>query len=402
MNPVLAQLRKKRVWIPLGLFVVYTLAGFFVVPGIMRQQIVQGIRQNLKREARLDRVRINPLVFSLTLEGFELRDPDGTPFVAFDRMFVGFQPSSLVRWAITLRDFRLDGPRVHVRLMPDGNPNFNDLIPQQSGKPPRLVVGRFEIHRGSVRVTNLKSAEPQDATIVPIELDLRNFTTIPEKSGRYYITAVDPGQGTWQWSGELEFEPMHSAGTLEIAGTEIPALAQLVHHQVPVEVASGKFGCVFQYSVDVHGDSMIARIHDSSCSVTGLALREKGSNAELMSLDSLVVSDIALEFPEQQASIGRVLVAGTRVQVRVNPDTTINWIEALGIAAGGASGTPKPASVANVGGPSASAAHAAGASASAGTPRPASTAGTPAPAWHVALSEFAVRALGVLFEDHTV
>jgi heme exporter protein D len=130
-------LQKKRVWIPLSLFVVYTLFGFFVLPPILRRQIVNGIHQNMKREARLDRVRCNPLALSLTLEGFELRDPDGTPFVSWDRMFMGVQLSSLVRWAITLRDFRLDGPRLHVRLMADGKPNFDDLIPKDNGKPPR-------------------------------------------------------------------------------------------------------------------------------------------------------------------------------------------------------------------------------------------------------------------------
>jgi hypothetical protein len=392
--PVIAQLRRKRVWIPLGLFVVYTLVGFFVVPRILRQQIVQGIRQNYKREARLGRVRFNPLVLSLSLEHFELRDPDSTTFVAFDRLFMGFQPSSLVRWAITLRDFRLDGPRVHVRLMPDGRPNFDDLIPKQSGKPPRLVVGRFEIHRGSVRFTNLNTPEPQDATLAPIELDLRNFTTIPEKEGRYHITAVDPGQGTWQWSGELTFEPMHSAGTLEIAGTQLPALAELARNQIPLEIASGKFGCRLQYSVDAHGDSLTARIHDSSCALTGLDVREKGSSAELMSLDSLVVTGIGLKFPEQSAAIGRVLVAGPRIQVQMNPDSSINWIKAL---------APKGGMASNRAPPSATGARAAPATAAIPVPAAsAPSASAAAPAWTMSLSELAVRDLGLQFQDHTV
>ena len=395
MVAVPALLRKKRVWIPLVLFIAYTLAGFFLVPGILRQQIVGGIRTNLKRQVRLDRVRFNPLALSLTLQGFELRDPDSTSFVAFDRLFLGFQLSSLFRWAITLRDFRLDGARVHVRLMPDGKPNFDDLIPKESSKPPRLVVGRFEIHRGSVRVTNLNAARPQDATIAPIELDLRNFTTIPEKEGKYQITAVDPGQGSWHWAGELTFEPMHSAGVLEISGTSMAALANLLRDQIPVEVADGRFGCRLQYSVDVHGDSMTARIHDSSFSLTNLALREKGTGAPLLSLDSVVVSRIALQYPQQLASASRVLVAGTQVQVRMNRDSTINWVTALGPALKpAASGHPtSPAAAADV----AVAQGAHGTSpATAATPKPA------APAWTATVSEFAVRDLGIEFADHTV
>ena len=384
------QLRQKRVWIPLGLFVAYTLIGFLVVPGIVRQQVLSGIRKNYHREARLDRVRCNPLALSLSLEGFELRDPDGTPFVSWERMFMGIQLSSLVRWAITLRDFRLDGPRIHVRLLPDGKPNFDDLIPKENGKPPRLVVGRFEIHRGSVRVTNLQVAPPQDATIIPIELDLRNFTTIPRKEGNYEITAVDPGQGTWHWIGDLTFEPMHSSGVLDISGTSIASLADLVKEMIPVEIADGRFGCRFGYRVDVRGDRLEARIHDSSVAVTSLVVREKRSHADLTKLDSLVVSGIALNYPEQTASVARVLVAGTTVQVRVNADSTINWLTALGSVLRAPAPTPAHAPPRPATAPTTSA-----------TPGPAAASAAP-PVWNGTLAELAVRNLDVEFQDHTV
>ena len=123
-------LRMKRVWIPLALYLAWALFGFLVLPGILRTQIVQGIRQNLKREAQLDRVRFNPLILSVTLEGFDLKDPDGTSFVAFDRLYVDVQFTSIVRWALTLREFRLDRPRVHIRVLPNGEPNFLDLVPK--------------------------------------------------------------------------------------------------------------------------------------------------------------------------------------------------------------------------------------------------------------------------------
>src|SRR5262245_10539933 len=103
MNQLLAVLRLKRVWIPLALLVVYGLFGFLVLPEILRGQIVSGIRQNLKRDARLAKVRVNPFMLSLTLEGFQLADSDATPFVQIDRLFVDYQLSSLPRWAITLR-----------------------------------------------------------------------------------------------------------------------------------------------------------------------------------------------------------------------------------------------------------------------------------------------------------
>lgn len=101
MNRLLSWLRMKRVWIPLAVIFAFELFGFLILPVILRGQIVDGIRKNLKREAKLVKVRVNPVFLSLTLEGFELDDPDGTPFVAFDLLFMDFQFSSLPRWALT-------------------------------------------------------------------------------------------------------------------------------------------------------------------------------------------------------------------------------------------------------------------------------------------------------------
>jgi len=389
VNRLLSWLRMKRVWIPLAAMLAFELFGFLILPGILRGQIIEGIRKSLKREARLAKVRVNPVFLSLTLEGFELDDPDGTAFVAFDRLFVDFQFSSLPRWALTFRVFRIDGPRIHVRLMPDGRPNFADLIPTEEGKPPRLIIGNFQIHQGSVHVTNLTVAEPEEATLGPIDLTLQNFTTIPQKEGLYRIAAADESGGSWAWTGDLTFEPMHSAGVLEISGSRLRRLWEIAKNRVGFEIADGRMGCRLEYAVDVAGDSMVARVHDSSLSVTGFALREKGGATDLLTLDSLTVTGISARVPEQTAAISRVLLAGARVQAWRNPDSTLNWQKMMAMpapaAAARSAATPVPA---------------AGDSVARAVPA-ATAAPAKAPEWTVTLDEFAVRDLGLALEDRT-
>ncbi len=382
MNPVLEQLRRKRVWIPLAVLVVYSLFGFLALPGIVRGQIIKGVRETLKREVRLDRVRVNPLFLSLTLEGFDLEDADGTSFVAFDRMHADFQLSSLVRWALTFREFRLEGPRTHIRLMPDGRPNFADMIDyaasQPPSKPPRLILGKFEIARGSVRVTNLMPAEPEDGTLEPIDLMLRNFTTIPDKEGRYGIVATDPSGGRWQWNGDLTFDPLHSAGVLEVSDSGLRKFWEIAKRRFGFEVTDGITDCRIDYATDVRGDSIVSRINDARFSLTGFTMRAPGKEPDLLHIDSLRVTGIQVRYPEQTVNIERVLLAGTRVVAWLEPDTTLNW-QAL---------MTKPASAA------------APASGTAPAAPPDSVA--PVAPWTVELKEFSVRDLGVAFEDRTV
>jgi hypothetical protein len=384
MDRIARLLRRKRVWIPLVLYAAWAVFGFFVLPGILRTQIVDGIRDGMKREARLDRVRFNPLILSLTLQGFELKDPDGTPFVAFDRMYVDVQFTSVFRWALTLREFRLDRPRVHVRLLPDGKLNFDDLIPKESGEPPRVVVGRFAVNQGSVQVTNLMAARPEQTTLTPIDLMLQNFTTIPQKEGHYRLVAVDQGQGSWMWEGDLTFKPLHSAGIFEVRDSRLRAFGEILRRRSGFEVADGRFGCQIRYAMDVRGDSLIARVDAPSVRLTGLQVRDPRVNEELLRFDELAISGVALAYPEQSLAIGQVWLSGTRIRAWREPDSTLNWQASLAAA---------QAETARNGTANGDSARASAAS----TP-----ADSAAAAWRVTLGELAVRDLGVEFADRTL
>ena len=418
MNRLLALLRQKRAWIPLALFAAYGLVGFLVAPGIVRDQIISGTRRNLGREVRLDRVRVNPYYLSVTLEGFELRDPDATPFVAFDRLHMDLQLTSVFRWAITFREFSLRNPRVHVRLMADGKPNFMDLVPKEQGKPPRLVLGRFTLTHGSVSFTNLMAPVPEQVKLEPLDLDLRDFTTIPDHEGRYHIAARDPGGGSWDWTGSLTTEPTHAAGTLSIAGSRLRALWEIAKHRLGIEITDGQFACRLHYETAVKGDSVVSRVHDSWLALTGFGMREKGAGPELLHLDSLTVRGIEVRLPEQRASVERVLLAGAKVTAWRNADSTLNWaklfatVPAKGSAAAkGSEPAKRPLSAVEPPGPSSRSTRTPGASPTAGglalaaAPGPAAppSPGPPKPAapWSVELRELAVRDLGIAFQDRT-
>jgi len=388
----LAWLRYKRVWIPLALVVAYGLFGFFVAPPILRTQIVAGIRKTYGREVSLARVRFNPFIFALTLEGFELRDPDGTPFVGFDRLYVDFQLSSLPRMALTFRELSLTRPRVHIRLMPKGEANFADLIPKDNGKPPRLIIGRLAIAQGSLEMTNLMASEPETGKFEPLDLDLRNFTNIPDQRGQYHIAATGPGGGAWEWTGSLVSEPLHASGVFEIRNSQLRRFWEIAKHRVPFEITDGRLSCRVGYDVKAKGDSVQARLINTMVSVAGLGVRQKGHDPELLHLDTLRVSGIDLRYPEQTAAISQVLLAGTRIHAWLNPDRTLNWLAMLPLA------TPN-AAPAKAGATKGAAAKPAGTK-----PVPASQAASSANAvpWDVTLSEFAVRDLGVAFEDRSV
>src|SRR5258708_40349568 len=52
----------------------YTLAGFFLAPPLLRFLLVNHVGQFLRREVSIRQVRVNPLTVSATLLGLDIRD----------------------------------------------------------------------------------------------------------------------------------------------------------------------------------------------------------------------------------------------------------------------------------------------------------------------------------------
>lgn len=87
--------RKLTLWI-LGLLVFYTIAGFLILPPIVRSVAEKQISQQLDRKVSIQSVKINPFVLSATVDGLLIADKDGTPFVSWDEVYVNFQLASFL------------------------------------------------------------------------------------------------------------------------------------------------------------------------------------------------------------------------------------------------------------------------------------------------------------------
>ena len=329
-------LRRKTFWAAVAILL-YAIVGFFIVPPIARRQIVNNVAVKLGREVAIEKVRVNPFALSLTLRGFTLKDSDGAPFIAFDEFYVDFQTSSLVRWAYTFKEVRLDSLRTHVRLMPDRKTNFADIVarmtpqepqstPTKKKGVPRVVIGDLLLNGARLWATNLTVSNPEVVAFTPVDLRLFDFMTIPNKEGEYTIGATGPEGGKWSWTGRVTFDPPSSAGTFSIEGAKLQRIWEIAKNRVNFEITEGELGLSLDYSVEARGDTVVASISKGSLALDRFALREQGREPDLFSLDSLRVSGVSVRYPAQEVSIERVVFGGADVLAWLRPTREINWL----------------------------------------------------------------------------
>jgi uncharacterized protein involved in outer membrane biogenesis len=127
---------KKALIVIIALAVLIGIAGFLILPAVLKPVLTKKISEAVHRETSVERVKINPFDLAVTIEGFQLADPgEKTPFVAFDLLRVNVDVlTSLYRRALILEEIRLDNPYICLTRQADGSYNFSDLLPREQAK----------------------------------------------------------------------------------------------------------------------------------------------------------------------------------------------------------------------------------------------------------------------------
>ena len=260
--------------IVLGLVGLYACLGFLGVPWAVKKYGVPEAAKVLGRPVVLRDIAFDPFAFNLRLDGFEIREVDGSPLVGFEQLFVNFDVTSVFKDAYRFDLIRINLPFGLVKILEDGRLNLADLgsqgpaddsappeatadAPGSANEKPIIVdIGLLSIEQGAVEFRDESKSPPFIADIVPIQITLRNFSTRPGNQNSYLFQA-ELGQGErLQWQGTVSLEPLQSQGQVEIAGLHADTMWQYVRDVFRFEIYQGLLDLQVSYDVDMAQEPM--------------------------------------------------------------------------------------------------------------------------------------------------
>jgi hypothetical protein len=284
VTAVLAWARRRRLLLGIAaaLIALYGALGYWVAPGIAREQIVKQLSVALERTVRLEAVRINPFALSATLSNFAITEADGAPIAAFDELYVNFSTASAFVFAWRFSEIRLTRPRLALVIRPDGSFNLAAL---GAGKPPaataaepaaglpHVAVGQLTVVEGQVGFEDQRSAPPFRSSVDKISFSLRSFSTLPDDVGQHAFNATTDLGEQLAWRGSIGADPIQSRGRLDLAGIQVSRLADYLLPKT-VEVTGGTIGLAADYDLTLAPAGIVL-------AVTGgrLALNDVRANA---------------------------------------------------------------------------------------------------------------------------
>lgn len=150
------RLRKLVYW-AIGLFLFYTIAGFFILPPIVRSVAAKKLSEQLGREVTIQKVKVNPFALSGSIQGLLIKEKNGDPFVSWDEAYGDFQIASFFGHPWIFKEIRTSQPFIHVQMNGDGSFNFSDILAKFStNAPPKEKASTGPVKQLAIRIDQIE------------------------------------------------------------------------------------------------------------------------------------------------------------------------------------------------------------------------------------------------------
>jgi hypothetical protein len=314
------------------LLALYTLAGFFLAPYLIRQELPQFLQQRLGVPVTVGEVRFNPFTFTLDATDFHVLQPPGTVIVGMRRVRVDWVPRAMVGKTWRFSGVRIEGLEVAVESGKDGRLNLARLAERlaggneaSAGDSPRLAFGEIELVDSRITFTDLSGQERAGVTVYPVDVKISGITTFSPEAGRYSITAKVPQGGAFATSGTLTLSPFAVKGELDVTAFPLSTAWQFVRDRVRVASPAGVLKAGARYEVSGPSGKRVFALDQGRALITGLALAPRDGGQPLIQLKSLEATGASLRHPQGKAVVGRIDAKGGRVQAVMAADGTLDW-----------------------------------------------------------------------------
>lgn len=338
-----------------ALLLAWTLAGFFWVPQLAHTGITNYVQRDLGRHVALGDIAFNPYTLTMEIRDFALAEADDTPIASFSLLRVNAEfIATLLHRAWTLKELRLEQPRVAVRLDASGSLNLARLVPPKqpdapAAKPgvPALRIGRLAIVDGSIDYDDRTRSTPFHATLSPIEFSLDDFRTTPAHETVYHFDAVTLAGEKLAWSGAFSVQPLGSSGEFSIAALRAQTIAAYLEDLLPFVLPSGQVDLAGSYRLALDGAvNLDLTLPQITLRDVAIAPRGEADAAPWITLPAVAISGTTLALPQRRIHVEEIGVSGAGIRAWREEDGGLNLARLAPAAATPPAATPVTAPVA--------------------------------------------------------
>jgi hypothetical protein len=332
MNRLIPILKSRIFIIVVSVILLYTLFGFFLVPYLVQHYVPRIVYENFEKDAVIGDVHFNPYFFTLETNDFHIEELDGRPILGFNYLLVNFELKSLFKWAWTFKRIEFLEPYLNAIITPNGTLNLLQFTQASEEPPPeeqdeslpRLIIEHLVINQGNIHFTDQRQTKPANVHFIPLNLDIENLSTLPEKEGFKHITATTRDGENFQWTGNISLDPFSTSGTLLFENIHASTLWSFTRDSLNLEAPTGKLSITSDYHFDLSDIEPKLTLTKFFGSLNNLKLTITGNSEPFLELPETKIIASRFHLTEQQGIIDKLTVTGGAARLAVDETGVLN------------------------------------------------------------------------------
>ncbi len=326
-----------------ALFIIYTIAGFFIVPMIIKSEAVDYIKKEFKRDAEIESVSFNPFSFTLSVEGFKMYEKEKeATFFSFKEFFINVSLLPLLSKEVNFEEIRLTEPDGNIIRYNEEDFNFSDLMEYATNQkadsvatveeeePWEIFIQKFDLQRLHLLITD-KAVSPQGETrIDSFSVTVTNLRFNSSDTSDFYLTSNLRHGGSFSLSGNFSMTPLKADLNFTLDQASLKPLAPYVAQFAYLRLDDGVLSIDGSIKIDEPDPTKKMDISfEANTSITNFILYDTKHDERFLEWNSLTVSDISGQLNPMLINIGEVNLKKLYTRIAIAEDKGINLIEVL-------------------------------------------------------------------------
>ena len=329
----------RRLLIAAGVLVALIAFGFWGLPPIIKAQAIKHLSARLGRTVTIERIRLNPLTLSTTIEGFSIAEagPATGAFTGWKRLYVNFDSWSVFAGEFRFQEIMLEGFHAHVAREKDGTFSFADIIarvtapdpaappvdpkaPKSAPSIPRVAIAKLDVVDARVAFNDDSRGRPFETAAGPLTFTLKNFRTAGGQDSICRFEAVTKAGEHIAWQGNFLLDVLKSEGEFTLKGIDLARLSPYYYDLASGDVRSAFLDASGHYSAALVDGVPVLKLSGGAFTLRDLRFGAPGVAANGIELDRIDVTDVSADSSTSSAAIGRIKVQGVRAKITRDAD----------------------------------------------------------------------------------
>lgn len=323
-------------------FLIYTIAGFIIVPMIIKSQTVDFIKEEYNRDAEIESVSFNPFTFSLSVEGFKLYEKGKNGiFISFKEFFINFSLWPLINKELDFEQITLTEPEGNIIRLNQEEFNFSDLmnkameqktdsVKTEKADPWEIFIRKFDLQRLHLLISDRTINPPGETRIDSFSLSVTDLHLNSSDTSDFYLSSNLRHGGNFSLSGNFSMTPLKADIEFTLDKASLVPFSPYIAQFAYLRLDDGKLSIDGSIKLDEPSASHKMQVSfKANTELEDFKLYDTKNDERFLEWKELKVSDISGQLNPMQVNIGEVDLQDLYSRVAIAEDKSINLIEVL-------------------------------------------------------------------------